>query len=247
MQAAAAAGAGPGAWRPAEGRAQGLPWGLASGGDVNLGSDRNKLNVTSRKARASCGVRRQLQCQQICTAAPSPLQQGGEALHSKGFPAATGPQLLRQGGKKGTASQRSGARPPPQRRGPHSRPQSAHPLQETVFVGKIENTPIQQLSFLLFLPDLQAAGTEAPAWHHNSRQSQAPHWRGSDSARRVCTEPADIQPEVPKRSDHLGPALAARARNVYFPFLKIYIDPASLREGSGSLPCCGSRENGFPQ
>lgn len=58
MQAAAAAGAGPGAWRPAEGRAQGLPWGLASGGDVNLGSDRNKLNVTSRVkpgCPAECG------------------------------------------------------------------------------------------------------------------------------------------------------------------------------------------------
>ena len=49
MRAAAAAGAGPGAWRLAGGTAQGLPWGLASGGDVNLGSDdKNKPNVMSR-------------------------------------------------------------------------------------------------------------------------------------------------------------------------------------------------------
>lgn len=48
MRAAAVAGAGLGAWRLAEGTAQGLPWGLASGGDVNLGRDKNKLNMMSR-------------------------------------------------------------------------------------------------------------------------------------------------------------------------------------------------------
>lgn len=44
MRAAAAAGAGPAAWRPAGGTAQGWPWALASGGGVNLGSDKKELN-----------------------------------------------------------------------------------------------------------------------------------------------------------------------------------------------------------
>lgn len=46
MQAAAAAGAGPEAWRPAEGKGRGLPSGLVSGGGVNLGGGhKNKRNV----------------------------------------------------------------------------------------------------------------------------------------------------------------------------------------------------------
>lgn len=169
MQAAAAAGAGPGAWRLAEGTAPGLLWGLASGGDVNLGSNKNKLSVTScvQPERPVEGWG----CYDASRSAQLHLPRCSRKekyfaqrlfLQPRDLSSCAG-----EGKKREALLSTAQHGPLPDASVPihqnQTRPRSAHPLQETVFVGKIENMPIQQLSFLLFFSDLQAAGTEEPA------------------------------------------------------------------------------------
>lgn len=97
-------------------------------------------------------------------------------------------------------------------------------------MGEIETMPIQQLSFLLFFSELRAAGSEEPA-EHNSWQSHTSQRKGSDSARRVCTEPADMQLELPNAQIISVPRwLREPETSLFLPLKCILIQPCCRRE-----------------
>lgn len=155
MRAAAVAGAGLGAWRLAEGTTQGLPWGLASGGDVNLGRDKNKLNMMSRvkpvrpmEGRGGYNASRSARLRLPCRSRKEKHFAQRPFLQPQDLSSCAGE------GKREVLLSTAELSPLPDAEVPihwnRTWPSSAHPLQETVFVGKTENMLIQQLSFLLF-------------------------------------------------------------------------------------------------
>lgn len=131
MRAAAAAGAALGAWRPAEDRAQGLPSGPVSDGDVNLKERQRRAEhqvLVEAARRVGPGLPRGQRAVWLCH--PCCREEKG-----RGFSYSLQSSAPVLGKGKGKLLAKSTQPPRPRFRN-RTRPQLAHPLQETVLQAR---------------------------------------------------------------------------------------------------------------